>query len=65
MNALPSTEYVYGATPPVTAPRVIDPLETPQAALTTVAGYCSRAGCISDGAEVENTQPFASLTSTA
>ena len=36
VNALPSTEYVYGASPPVTAPRVIEPFEAPQAALTTV-----------------------------
>jgi hypothetical protein len=32
--AEPSTEYVYGAVPPVTAPSVIVPLLAPQVALT-------------------------------
>ena len=48
VNALPSTEYVYGASPPVTAPRVIEPLEAPQAALTIVVAIAVGPLCTCD-----------------
>ena len=65
MNPLPSTEYVYGATPPVTAPRVMDPLEAPQVAFTTVVAIAVGPVVLLTEAVVENVQLFASLTSTA
>ena len=65
MNALPSTEYVYGARPPVTAPRVIEPFEAPQAALTIVVAIAVGPVVLVTVAEVANTQLLASLTSTA
>ena len=65
MNALPSTEYVYGASPPVTAPRVIEPFEAPHEASTTVVAIAVGPAVLPTEAVVEKTQPFASLTSTA
>ena len=65
MNALPSTEYAYGARPPVTAPRVIDPFEAPQEALTIVVAIAVGPDVLVTEAVVENTQLLASLTSTA
>ena len=63
VNALPSTEYVYGATPPVTAPSVIDPLEAPHVALTTVEAIALGPPALLTEAVVENVHPLTSLTS--
>ena len=50
--------------PPVTAPRVIDPLEAPHAALTIVVAMAVGPPVLLTVAEVENSQLFASLTTT-
>ena len=47
----------------MTTPRVIDPLEAPHAALTTVVAMADGPGVLLMFTEVENIQPFASLTS--
>ncbi len=51
--------------PPVTAPRVTDPLEAPHAALTMVVAMAVGPLAFVMVTEVENTHPFASLTSMA
>ena len=55
----------YGARPPVTAPRVIDPLEAPQEAFTIVVTTAVGPEVLVTVAVVANTQLLASLTCTA
>ena len=64
VKAEPSTEYVYGDVPPVTAPRVMVPLAAAQVALVVVTARSEGPLELPTVAEVVNVQPLASFTST-
>ncbi len=63
VNGPPSTEYVNGALPPVTAPIVSEPLFCPHAAFTGVTSRpVAQHSVVLMLTVVVYTQPFASLT---